>query len=318
MSLAHGYGAWIGYAEESSFGTPVTATKFLEIESESIKAEKKLNVVPLLGHVSQRRTVASKMNVNGQFRAPVLWEGIERFFKHALGSVNTTGPSGGLYTHTFSLAADLPTGLTIEVNRDDAAISGNGAFQYAGCKINKFVLAQEMEQPLMMEVDILGTSLAMIAATSKTFPTYDAIDYAQLTVAQIDPGGGAEFSLPLRTLKITIDNALHDDQYRLGSANRAGITRGGQRKVNIEAEIEFESLTAYTYYRTLANDNLRFKWVSGSKSLQIDCPNCTFDGEEPASEDAGPYYLTISNTALVSSADNDELSLVLINTVSSV
>lgn len=318
MSLAHGYNAWVGYAEESTYGTPVTATKFLEIESEGIKSEQKPNVVPLLGHVSQRRTVTGKKSVSGSFRAPVLWEGVEKLFKHAFGSVNTTGPASGLYTHTFSLAADLPTGLTIEVNRDDAAISGNGSFQYAGCKINKLTLDQQHEQPLMMEVDILGKDLAMIAATAKTFPTYDAVDYAQVTVAQIDPGGGAEFTLPLKSLKITIDNALHDDQYRLGSATRAGLTRGSQRKVMLEAEIEFESLTAYTYYRTLATDNLRFKWVNGTKSLQFDAPLCIFEGEEPQSGDAGPYYLTVSCTALANSADNDELTMVLINTVSSV
>ncbi len=318
MALAHGFNGWIGWAEESTFGTPVTAAKFLEIENESIKAERKNNVIPLLGHASQRRTVASKMSVSGSFRAPVLWEGVEQIIKHAMGSVSTSGPSGGLYTHTFSLASALPTGLTVEVNRDDAAISGSAAFQYAGCKINKLTLSQEMEQPLMMEVEILGKDRALIAATSKTFPTYDAIDYAQVTIAQIDPGGGSEFALPLKNLKITIDNALYDDQFRLGSYTRSGISRGGQRKVTVEAEIEFESLTAFNYYKDLTTDNLRFKWVSGSKSLQIDLPKCTFDGEDPSSNDAGPYYLTLSNTGLANSADNDELALVLINTVVSV
>lgn len=319
MSLAHGYDAWIGWAEESAFKTPVTAAKFIEIESESLKFEQKPNVVPLLGHVSQRRTVTSKASSAGSFRAPVLWEGVEQLLKHAMGGVSTTGPSGGYYTHTFALAAELPTGLTIECNRNDAAISGNASFQYAGCKIGKFTLTQEMEQPLMMDVEILGSGLlTLIAATSKTFPTYDAIDYAQVTVAAIDPGGGSEFNLPLKSLKITIDNALHDDQYRLGSAVRAGITRGGQRKISIESEIEFESLSAYNFYKGLLTDNLRFKWVSGSRSLQIDFPKCTFEGEDPSSEDAGPYYLTITNTALANAADNDEMALVLINTVSSV
>ncbi len=316
MSLAHGYGNWLSWAEEVTFGTPVTATKKIEIKSEAIKCAQRKNVVPLLGHVSQRRTVNSKKSVAGPFSAPFQWEGMEQWLKHAFGSVVTTGTNP--YTHTFSLAADLPVGLTVELPRDDAAISGSAAWQYAGCKISKLTFNQEMEQPLMLEVELLGRSRVHVATTSLSFPTYDAADYAQVTVASIDPGGGSEFALPLRSLKITIDNALHDDQYRLGSALRAGITRGAQRKVNVEAEIEFESLTAFNFYRDLTNDNLRFKWVNSAKSLQLDLPNCTFDGEDPSSDDAGPYYLSITNTGLASSADNDELVAVLINTVSSV
>lgn len=318
MPLAQKHNAWVGWSEESTFGTPVTATKFAELKSEALKWERKRNVVPLLGHASQRRTVAGKINVGGSIVSPFLWEGFEQWLKHAFGSVGTTGPSGGLYTHTFSLAAALPTGLTVEVNRDDAAISGNGAFQYSGCKVSKLTLTQEMEQPLMMEVEIIGKDRAMIAATSKTFPTYDALDYAQVTVAKIDPGGGAEYDLPIKSLKVVIDNGLFDDGYRLGSASRAFIGRGSQRKINIEAEIEYTDLTVFNYFNGLTLDNLRFKWVNSTKSLQLDLPSCTFDGEEPQSDDHGPYYITMTNTALANAADNDELVAVLINTVSSV
>jgi len=317
MALAQGYNTWIGLAEESTFGTPVTATKFFEVFSESLKYERKLNVVPLLGHRSQRRTVASKTNISGPVKLPFLWEGVEWFLKHGMGSVGTTGPSASHYTHTFALAAALPTGLTVEVNRDDASISGNAAFQYAGCKINKLTLTQEMEQPLTIEAEFLGKDLALIAATSKTFPTYDAADYAQVTVAQVDVDG-TPVDLPIRSLKIVIDNALHDDQYRLGGPTRAGITAGGQRKVSVECELEFESLTLYNKYKGLTTDDLKFKWVYGSKSLQIDLPKCTFDGEDPSAEDAGPYYMTVASTALAEVADSDELSIVLINLTVSV
>ena len=76
--------------------------------------------------------------------------------------------------------------------------------------------------------------------------------------------------------------------------------------------------TAYNLFKAMSTDNIRFKWVSGVRSLQIDCPKCTFEGEDPSSEDSGPYYLTITNTALANAADNDELTMVLINTVVSV
>lgn len=317
MSLAQKFNAWVGLAEESAFGTPVTAAQFYEVETEKMNWERKNIVLPLLGHVSGRRTVASKTNVTGTIRLPFLWENAEKWLKHAFGSIGTAGPSGGFYTHTFSLAAALPTGLTIEVNRDDAAITGNGSYQYSGCKISKLTLSQEMEQPLMLDVELLGKDRAMIAATSRTFPTYDAVDYGHMTVLQIDPGGGAQYDLLAKSLKISIDNNLFEDQYRLGGPSRAGIPRAGQRKVSIEAEIEYADLTVFNLFNGLSTDNLRFKWVSGSKSLQIDLPKCTFDGEEPSSDDQGPYYLSMKNTALANAADNDEMTAVLINTVAS-
>lgn len=317
MSLGHGWNSWIGGAEEVTFGTPVTAASFVEIESESLKYEKRANVLPLLGHVSQRRTVPSKVNVSGSFRFPMLWDGFTgTLLKHAMGAVVTTGPASSLYTHTLSLAASLPAGLTLEAARDDAAVTGNAAYQYAGCKIAKLTLSQEMEQPLMVDVEILGKTRALIAATSKTFPTYDQVYYGQLTVAAIDPGGGSEYNIPIKSFKLTIDNNLFDDGYRLGSAERSFISRAGQRKVNLEIQAEYENRTFIDLFNGASVDNLRFKWVNSTKSLQIDLPSCTFDGDEPTSEDQGPIYLSVNNTALANAADSDEMVAVLINSTS--
>ena len=316
MSLAFGHQAFLGWAQESTYGTAVhPPTKFIEIESESLKAERKYNVRPLLGHVSQRRTVKSKMNVGGSFKSDLVWEGMEQILKHALGSVITTGTNP--YTHTYSLAAALPAGLSFYVNRDAGAIGGSSAFQYSGCKIGKLTLAQEMEMPLTIEAEVLGRDRQNVALVAATFPTYDCPDYAQMTVKAINPAS-ANFDLPIKSLTISIDNALHDDQFRLGEYRRAGAGRGAQRKVSIEAECEFESLTAFAYFRDLVTSDLQFKWVSGTKSLTITLPKVTFDGEDPAAGDAGPFYLKLSNTALANAADHDELSLVLINATSSV
>lgn len=319
MPLGYGHQTYLGWAQESVYGTPVDPpTAFIEIETESLKGDRKKIVRPLLGHVSQRRTVNSKMSVAGTFKTDMLWEGLEQLLKHALGNVFTTGPVSTIYTHTYGLTAGLPTGLTLTVYRDSDAIGVGSAFQYSGCKINKLTLTQEMEMPLVLEVDILGRDRAMAARTAPTFPTYDAVDYAQMTAAVINPAG-TNYDLPIKSLKITIDNALYDDQFRLtGAGKRAGIGRGAQRKVTIEGEVEFESLTAFNYYLTLGTADLLFTWINGSKELHITAPNVTFDGEDPGSDDPGPYYMTIANQALAYVADNDELVLVLKNATAAV
>ena len=39
MAIGSGLGAQIGFAEESTYGTPVTVTRFLEFNNESVKTE---------------------------------------------------------------------------------------------------------------------------------------------------------------------------------------------------------------------------------------------------------------------------------------
>ena len=319
MSQAFGFNHSVGWAKETTYGTPVsTAAKWIEVESESIKATRKRVVKPLLGHVSQRRTIKDKMDVGGTIKAPLLWEGMEQLLEAAIGSAGTAGPSGGYYTHTFTPSDALPVGLTLQINRDSGNISGSTAFEYSGCQIDKLTLSQEMGGTLDAEFEIVGRTMANVALTSVTFPTYDAIDYAQMTLATINPAS-ANFELPIRKFKLTIENGLFKDKYRLtGAGLRAGLGRGAQRKVSYEVEIEFESITAFAYYRDLVSTDLRFKWVSGSKSLTITTPAGYFQGEDPAPSDSGPIYMTMAFEGLANAADNDELSLVLVNTVSSV
>ena len=318
MSLAFGHQAYLGWAQEVAYGTQVhPPTKFIEIETESLKAERRYNVRPLLGHVSQRRTVKSKMNVSGSFKADFVWEGMEQLLKHALGSVVTSGV--GPYTHTYALAAALPEGLSFYVNRDAGAIGGSSAFQYSGCKISKLTLTQEMEMPLILEAEILGRDRANVALVAATFPTYDCPDYAQMTIKAVNPAS-ENIDCDIKSWTLVIDNAPHDDQFRLGDYRRAGIGRGSQRKVTLEAELEFsdEQFAIYQKFRDLTTSDFQFKWVSSTKSLTITIPKVTFDGEDPASGDAGPYYLKLSCTALANAADHDELSVVLVNGTSSV
>jgi Phage tail tube protein len=319
MSQAFGFNHSVGWAKETTYGTPVTPpVKWIEVESESIKADRKRIVKPLLGHVSQIRTVKDKMSVGGSFKAPLLWEGMEQLLEAAIGVPLTTGPSGSIYTHTYDPQSVLPVGLTLQINRDSGNIGGSTAFEYSGCQVDKLTLTQEMGGTLDAEFEIVGRTRANVALTAAVFPTYDAIDYAQMTLATINPAS-ANFELPVRKFKMVIDNGLFKDKYRLtGAGFRAGFGRGAQRKVSIEAEMEFESVTAFAYYRDLVATDLRFKWVNGTKVLTITTGTGYFQGEDPSPGDSGPIYMTMVYDALANGSDNTEMQLILENETSSV
>lgn len=323
MSQAFGYNTFFGWKKETTYGTAATpANKWAEVESVNVSDDRKLIHKPLLGSVSRRRVVRGKHSPGLSVKFPLMWNGLEQLLEAALGSVATTGPSGALYTHAFTPSAALPTGLTCEVDIDEAAISGDHTQQLIGAQIDKLTITQEVDQTLDCEIELVGREWADIARTSPTLPTYDAIDYSQMTVAAINPGT-ANIDLVARKFKLEINNNLFKEKYRLtGAGKRAGFGRASQRHISMEVEVEYESDSILTYFKNATITDLQFKWArtngAGISSLTIAPAAGYFQGSRPSSSDSGPVYMTMNYEAVMLSADNDECPITLINTTSSV
>lgn len=330
MGQVYGYNTWLGWGEESTYGTAVAAAKYAEIEKESVKDEgSKYEFKPLLRYRSQARKILGKANPAGAITLPVLWTGLEQLFKHGFGSAGTTGPASSLYTHTFSLAAQPPTGLTVFLNRDSEGLTGNTAFRINGSRINKLTLRQNVGEWLMMDVDLIGRQREQAAKPTPTFPTFDPVDWAMVATKAINPAG-TNMDVPMRSFELTIENGLHQDGYRLGSRYRALLGAGdGQRKVTWKIEAEFNDNALYAYYLNNTDSGLDLKMVwrkdpsnatpsTTNPELTVTLPKCVFDGEDPSIENPGPKYLQITGTAYLSASDNDEVNAVLKNATSSV
>jgi hypothetical protein len=317
MSHAIGGKSYFGWAEQVAFATAVTPpVKWVECESIEVGDERKIVHKPLLGHVSRRRVIRDKHAPSLKLKFPFLTEGIEQLIKAAMGAVVTTGTNP--YTHTYALAADLPAGFTSYVDIDDAAISGDHAQQIIGCQIDKLTITQEMGSTLNVELEIVGREFVDVARTAPTLPTYDCFDYGHMTLATINPGS-ANYEMPIKMFKLMIDNQLYKDKYLLtGAGKRAGFGRAAQRIISYEAEIEYESDTTLAYFKAATSTDLRFKWVSSAKELTLTTPKGYFQGSRPGAADPGVIHISMPFDAVMSSADNDELVAILINTISAV
>ena len=120
MPSAFGINTVLGFAEEVTYGTGVSPTKFVDqVLEESFMLDRPFTSKPNLRSVSQMVRVQGKTTAKGGFKAQMGFNGLERIMKHALGSNVTTG--AGPYTHTASLSDALPVGLTFYVSRDIAA-----------------------------------------------------------------------------------------------------------------------------------------------------------------------------------------------------
>lgn len=312
-----GYNTWWGFAKETTYKTAIVpVTKFLEIEKGSLRESRKYLQKPILRTLSRSRKIKGKMDPQGSISGPVLWTGFEQILENVMGasSFATTGPVSTAYTHTGALKAAVPVGLTMVLNKDAAATGAGTAYQFAGCHVNKLTLSQKVEEWMMFEAEILAGVQTQIAVPTATFPTFDPIDYSLLTIAKINPGS-ANYSIPIRSWSLTIDNKYATDGYRLGSESRMVMNREAQREISGEFEAELIDESMVDYFQALTETDLSFKWVKDANTdLTITIPKVVFDGENPAIDGPGPKILKMSFSAILSAADNDELAIVLRNT----
>lgn len=319
MGQAYGHNFFCGTGLESTYGTGVAASEFYEVEKFAVKATQKNLPKRLLRHVGVARKIKGKMDVGGPITLPMLWTGTERWLKQAFGACATTGPSSGNYTHVFSGAAALPTGMSIIANHDSDNIGGSSCFRYTGCQVNKLTLKQSIENFLMMDVDVIGANRALIVKPTPTFPTFAAIDYTQISTLIIFPSL-TPLVVGLKDFELSIDNGIYGDGYRLGSNVRQFMGRGdGGRKVTIKAQVEFSDTSVFGLYKDLTDIALQLKWVKDANTeITLDMPVVSFEGEDPSAENSGPYYLNMEGTGYIGTTDGDEVTLTLKNQTASV
>jgi hypothetical protein len=310
MATGFGYNGWVGFATESTFGTYVASQKFIEITKESIVPERKQQMRPALRQISINNSFAGKRIVKGNISAQFNINGMEKLLYHALGTDSTTGSSP--YTHAYTCADTLPTGLSFHVNRDAANVGTGSAFKYMGCNISKLSLMQKMEEPLEISVDIIGQDWGVLNVETPTFPTLATMNYSQLGTFTV--GGNA---FVISDFEVSVENALASDRYYLGADKIRGLGRSGPRKVSGSFTKEFESLTEYNVFRNLTSSAIVATWTSGANSLSISMPNCYLQTGEPSISDAGPIKQKFEFEAIRSSTAGDEFALTLINTTAS-
>lgn len=310
MSQGFSDNSWIGVGGEVTLGTLVTRTKFHPHHGESLKISGfgSESRATLYG-TSQNRKGKPKRSADGEINLDFAVNGMEWLLKHAMGTLNTTG--AGPYTHTFALARALPTGLSIECNRDSSNIGATSSFNYQGCQIAKLTLKHAPGEFLSAALTIIGVGNDTLATVSTpTFATFVGFDWDGLTMT-VDAVSQVIMSLD----ELTIDNNLNSDRYQMGQQYRKGFGRAGQRKITGKIMCEFDSLTAANYYRS-GNGGphaLIFTWAAGSSGLVITIPAAYFTSGEPVVEEAGPIKLPLEFEAYINSADGDELTAVLTN-----
>ena len=230
----------VGFGAESTWNTGVSSTVWFELVSQSMAAVQDWQERGVLYEgASGTARATSKYNKGATYAGQVVfqarYEGMGLIIKHALWASATSGPSGGLYTHTYTLGSAAPTGgLTMELQR------GTGSYElYTGCRIAKMTMAVALGGVMTVTLDLIAGGRDARTTSSPTSPALTTNLHNVVKHNQAGTLGWNSVTSYLTGFRLELDNKLAARPYlgSLGTLDPAVPT--GTRSVMLTADNEW-------------------------------------------------------------------------------
>lgn len=236
MATGSGLDGQIGFATESVWGTPVTVTRFLEVNSETLKFEptwlEPTGIRVGTKYKRVNRVRQSRKSVNGDVELEVATLGMGMLIKHALGSAitNTTLVSGTAYKQVHVPGDFRTLGLTVQVGRPEPGTGTVRAFTYAGCKVNswEFSLEDNAIPKLTLSMDGRSESTATALATASYLAGANVFDFSQATLklggtpstaaGETTIASGVAVATVIRSISVSGEAGKETERFGLGNA----------------------------------------------------------------------------------------------------
>ena len=234
----------MGVGKEVAWGTPIAATDYLALLSESLVNEIEQVMEPELRDIADEPPQYEGLHsVKGDISILCKPIGIGFLLRSALGApVSGAGPP---YDHTFTpVNADFSTTCalppyTIEVDRDVAT-----AYQFAGCVVNDLEISFSTKSKLLIaKASILGKSVVLIAPTAVSHEATDPFKWLEATFTL---GGGAITTLEEFSMKVS--NNLEGVESLNATELYSRIQRNGFRTFEFNLTFPVLDTTEYTRF----------------------------------------------------------------------
>ena len=324
-----GFDVLLGFADETTWGTKVTATSFMEFRSESLKKNIEEEVLESLGTGrSMARRVQKQVTVEGSIMYdlhPV--DGIA-LLKHAMmGSVTSAlVGTAAAYMHTFT-TGDLSTitqkGISFEVKPQGDTTT---AFYFTGCRVNSMKMSAAINEPIKCELEFVGKD-GTTGAFATTTAAYSEVPPFLFQDGTFAVGGTTENII---SFELTLENNLQSDE----SARSLGDTTltnlpPGRRKIMLSITQRFDTTTAWDRFIAGSATTIRLRFDTGQTigsdsggttySMQIDLNKIYYNQAVPEISDAGILTHEVEISAIsdtVTSAGTDMI-ITVANSVTS-
>jgi len=266
-----GTSAQIGFKIETTPGTRIVPTRFLELVSENITVDRQ--TIRSQGIRTGRRTASRMSNgaslITGQFTVIAAPQGLGMLLQAVLGAVSTSG--AGPYTHVFTPGSITDDTLTVQVGRPRVLSTTVDPTDYLGVSLNGFSMSASAtdteEIPVVFDIaGGMGYSTAQTLA-SASFPSgYSGFRWLDSSISV----GGSDVAV--KTWGVDVKNNLVGNRLRI-SATTPGTpkqsTEGGLRTATGTLTADYSATTLRDAYFSGADLAVSLALASGTTSLTI-------------------------------------------------
>lgn len=326
-----GYEGLVGIAQESTFGTFVTSTAWLEFNSESLKHNiEQIKLESINGLRDYKKILQGNTTIEGSVEAPFCpaETGCILFLKQAMGGTCTVAAASGTsYAHTFNLgnmesnkssagaAADYK-GLSIAARPGASAVK---TFNFYGCRVNNWTIKGEANSPIIFTADLIGKG----CSTSSTLPaaSYSDINPVTFVGASFKSGTTTTFAAEyVRSFELSLNNNINTDHRVLGSREVAQLPPA-KRNIGFKVTQVFDTSTAYDRFTQqtqtaweITLDTLIARGSSaGTYKAVITLYDCRLGPNTPVVSGPGPIVQELNYTCLYASTPAKAMDVVITN-----
>lgn len=297
-----GYVGIVGLAPEVTLGTHVTATSFIEFNSESLvknRTEQKLESISMSRNFKKRvmldetieGSVEFDMNVASDFCVWVLTQamgGTVAASTIVAGCIKHTLNEGDMESNKFSATAGTnTTSLSFSVRKGgNLAAAGTATgdiFQYNGMRVNTLSLKAEVGGLCVATAEMIGKTMTLSSdSLTASFSTVVPLDFTNVTIKTGDSITNVNAE-SFQSFELTINNNLAGDtaSRNLGSPN-VGVLPPTRREVILSVTQRWDTSSNYlrftqetaTAFQILIDSGSTIAAGGTTYSMFINLPKC--------------------------------------------
>ena len=299
--------ASIGLAVETTYGTSVTPSRFLEFTDESLTFNKNIKQGAGLrvgGRVARSaRRVIPSADASGDVTLEATSKGMGMVWQACLGSGSSTLVSTGVYQQVFTLG-DTPPSLTVQKGLPQAGGTVD-AYTFLGAMVSQWTFnfpnADIATLQFSLDAKDVTTATAYAAPTYPTSPTLfhfagGSISTGTLTAPTTTVlASGATPLADVRGGSVQVNNNLATDRLNFGGGGRKTKPTVGLREITGSLTVEYDTTSwrDAVLQDTPMNLVLTFTGsalTTGNETLQVVIPEIKFDS--PLSQANGTDLIT--------------------------
>ncbi|WP_063735623.1 phage tail tube protein [Streptomyces sp. RTd22] len=310
MAIGSGLGAQIGIAPETTYGTYVAPTKFIEFTKESVKLKK--TTAQSAGIASGRlvalssRRVVTQREVQGSIEMEVTTKSMGALLQALMGTTVTPVQQATslayLQTHTLADTA----GKSLSIQKGVPMTTGTVMdYSALGCKVTSAEFSCEVGGMLTASFEVDGKTMdesQTLAAPS--YPLMAPFHFGQMAVKT--GAYGTETALDgIRKVSVKIERGMAVDRFYAGGGGlKAEPISNEMVKISGSLEADFTSATLATLFTSDAATSFVWEFVGDTiestykNTFRIKVPAIHIDDEPPSVEGTEIIRTTFAFTGL--------------------